>query len=106
MKFFHSIRWRLQLWYGILLVTVLGGFGVTAYQLETIRQIRRIDEELQRRLPILVESQRPVRGNRELREFSLAPRDASLFERPGDEAVYYVVWLRHSLTPKIGRAHV
>ena len=25
MKFFHSIRWRLQLWHGLLLVMVLAG---------------------------------------------------------------------------------
>lgn len=95
MKFPHSIRWRLQLWYGVLLALLLGGFGVTAYQLESARQLRRIDEELQQRLPVLVKSQRPSRANREIREFSLSPRDAALFDPQGDGAFYYVVWLRH-----------
>ncbi len=95
MKFFRSIRWRLQLWYGMLLALLLGGFGLTAYQLESARQIRRIDEELQKRLPILVKSQRPSRANREIREFSLSSKDAALFDQEGDGAFYYVVWLRH-----------
>lgn len=95
MKFFQSIRWRLQLWYGVLLIAVLSGFGITAYRLESARQIRRIDEELQQRLPVLVESQRPVRGDRDLREFGLAAKDSSLFDQAGGEGFYYVVWLRH-----------
>jgi len=53
MKFLNSIKWRLQLWYGLILVLVLAGFGFTAYQLEWGRQIRRIDDELQRRFGIL-----------------------------------------------------
>ena len=100
MKVFHSIRWRLQLWYGLLLLAVLSGFGITAYRLESARQNRRIDEELQRRLPVLVAGQRPVRGNRGLREFSLSPREAALFDDSAREgAFYYVVWLRHSDQP-------
>jgi two-component system OmpR family sensor kinase len=95
MKFFQSIRWRLQLWYGVLLVVVLSGFGITAYRLESSRQLRLIDEELQQRLPLLVASQRPSRVNRELREFSLSPRDAALFDQEGSRSFYYVVWLRH-----------
>lgn len=50
---FHSIRWRLQLWYGVILVAVLVGFGVTAYRLEYNRRFRSIDEELQRRMAAL-----------------------------------------------------
>ncbi len=99
MKFFKSIRWRLQLWYGVLLIAVLSGFGITAYRLESARQIRRIDEELQQRLPVLVESQRPVRGDRDLREFGLASKDSSLFDQAGGEGFYYVVWLRHGTRP-------
>jgi len=51
--FFRSIRWRLQLWYGLILVVVLVGFGVTAYQLQRGRQLRRTDAELERRLSSL-----------------------------------------------------
>ncbi|MGA9777672.1 MAG: ATP-binding protein [Verrucomicrobiia bacterium] len=56
---FKSIKWRLQLWYGLILVLVLAGFGFTAYQLEWGRQMRRIDEELQRRVGVLATALRP-----------------------------------------------
>ena len=95
MKFLQSIRWRLQLWHGVLLVLVLSGFGITAYRLEIARQIRRIDEELQQRLPVLVDSQHPARGDRERRELTVSPADAVLFDRQGESPFYYVVWLRH-----------
>ncbi|MFO1487997.1 MAG: ATP-binding protein [Verrucomicrobiota bacterium] len=59
----NSIKWRLQLWYGFILVAVLVGFGVTAYQLERGRQMRRIDGELQRRLnPLASVLRQPPRG--------------------------------------------
>src|SRR5437016_1035790 len=48
--FLKSIRWRLQMWYGIILIGVLAGFGVTAYELQRGKQFRRIDEELTRRV--------------------------------------------------------
>src|SRR6266536_757378 len=48
-----SIRWRLQLWLGFLLICVLSGFGVAVYQLQRINQLNQIDEELQRRLAAL-----------------------------------------------------
>lgn len=59
MKWFRSIRWRLQLWYGVILLAVLAGLGITAYQLERGRQFRRIDGELQRRLGALLSPFRP-----------------------------------------------
>jgi heavy metal sensor kinase len=51
--FFKSIRWRLQLWYGIILLLVLGGFGLTAYRLQRGREYREIDAELHHRLTVL-----------------------------------------------------
>ncbi len=45
-----SIRWRLQAWHSIILVVVLAGFGVTAYQVARDNQLRRIDQELGQRL--------------------------------------------------------
>ncbi|HEX4342399.1 MAG TPA: histidine kinase dimerization/phospho-acceptor domain-containing protein, partial [Verrucomicrobiae bacterium] len=59
MKIFNSIRWRLQIWYGLILVVVLAGFGVTAYQLERGRQFRRVDEGLQRRFNFVADVTRP-----------------------------------------------
>ena len=60
---FKSIKWRLQIWYGLILVAVLAGFGVTAFQLERGRVLRRIDEELNRRVNALSGALRqPPRG--------------------------------------------
>ena len=96
MRLPKSIRWRLQLWYGALLVAVLSGFGFTAFHLERVRQFRRIDEGLQVRLSALVDalraapprdSERP--GGAELR---LNPEQAALFG--GREGYYFAVWMR------------
>ena len=63
MKIFKSIRWRLQLWYGLILVVVLAGFGFTAYLLEWGRQVRMIDVQFQWRRDFLVNAfHRPPRG--------------------------------------------
>ena len=51
---FKSIRWRFQIWYGIILIGVLTAFGFTSYQLERGRQFRHIDGELQRRVNGLI----------------------------------------------------
>jgi heavy metal sensor kinase len=56
MKIFKSIKWRLQIWYGLILVVVLAGFGFTAYQLERNRQFRHLDDELHQRIGILANS--------------------------------------------------
>jgi signal transduction histidine kinase len=59
-----SIKWRLQIWYGLILVAVLAGFGFTAYQMERTWQFRRIDDELHRRIGVLANALRrpPPRG--------------------------------------------
>ena len=65
MSFFHSIRWRLQIWHGALLCLVLAGFGVTAHQLQRGNELRRVDQELQPRLRALMEAgRRPPGGDR------------------------------------------
>ena len=51
--FTHSIRWRLQLWLGFLLVCILTGFGLTAYHLHRNNQLSQIDQEIQRRVDVL-----------------------------------------------------
>jgi len=51
--FTKSIRGRLLLWLGFLLVCTLTAFGVTAYQLHRANEIRQFDEELQHRLAAL-----------------------------------------------------
>ena len=97
MKRLQSIRWRLQIWHGLLLVAVLAGFGVAIYRVESDRQSRRIDAELQRRLQALAASRHPMRGaNPPRQQFVLSPENAVLFDHEGDGEFYYVVWLHGS----------
>jgi signal transduction histidine kinase len=55
----HSIRWRLQWWIGFLLLCVLSGFGFTAYQLQRVSVINRIDKHLEYRVAAI---SRDLRG--------------------------------------------
>lgn len=62
MNVFNSIRGRLQLWYGLILVALIAGFGFTSYELERTHVYRRVDDELQPRAGFLVAALRePVR---------------------------------------------
>ncbi len=77
--FLNSIRWRLQLWHGLLLIVVLAGFGLTAYQLQRINQLKRIDQELQRRMAAVTGMiRRPGEGvgRPPLERMPLTPRPA------------------------------
>ena len=58
MKFFHSIRWRLQLWHGLLLTLVLAGFGFTAWRLQRTTQFQRVDQELEQRISVVAGAMR------------------------------------------------
>ena len=42
----HSIRFRLQVWHGLMLALVLVAFGVTAYEAAWQDRLQRVDEEL------------------------------------------------------------
>ena len=117
MNFLRSIRWRLQLWHGVILLTVLLGFGVTAYRLEEANEWRRVDAELRQRLQAVHDSLRrpppgpppeeepPPRGFPDLprqghpetppppRSFRIIPDRASLFASETN-GFYYILWLR------------
>jgi heavy metal sensor kinase len=54
-----SIKWRLQIWYGLILVAVLAGFGFTAYQLERGRMLRKVDDGLTMRLSLITGALHP-----------------------------------------------
>lgn len=122
--FSHSLRWRLQIWHGIMLLVVLTGFGFTAYRLQIGSEFRRVDQELQQRLGPIRDSMRrppPGRLGRPGRPGFLPPRDGvgrpaepspeDLEEGPPprglklsdgvsalfsgtSNAYYYAVWLR------------
>ena len=128
MKIFKSIKWRLQLWYGLILVIVLAGFGFTAYQLERNRQFRRIDDELHRRVGILADAlrrppprgqdadwrpfERPPRGqfpdgvppilqkNRPLPEFHLPEWATHLFDESDPHNFYFTITSQNIYNPK------
>jgi two-component system OmpR family sensor kinase len=51
----NSIRWRIQLWHGLLLFAVLTGFGITAYFFQYENALVRVDSELRLRLYLLHE---------------------------------------------------
>ena len=87
MKIFKSIKWRLQLWYGLILVVVLAGFGFTAYQLQRNRQFRQVDDELHRRISILASAlhRPPPRGQNGSRSpFDQPPRESDFGQPPMD----------------------
>jgi heavy metal sensor kinase len=81
MKMLKSIKWRLQLWYGLILVVVLAGFGFTAYQLERNQQFRRIDDELNRRVEMLAGTLHHPPPRRFEQNFNRPPPD----QAPEDE---------------------
>jgi two-component system, OmpR family, sensor kinase len=103
----HSLRWRLQIWYGLLLVIVLCAFGFTAHHLERVERLRNVDNELQHRLSSVVSALRagpprrtgppPPRtaqpgippGSPNL---ALTPEVAALFG--GDSPYYFAVWMQ------------
>lgn len=68
---FNSIRWRLQIWHGVILVVVLVAFALTAYHVARDNQLRRVDQELDQRLMALGRPQAPPR-----------PADALLDQSP------------------------
>ena len=114
MKWSHSIRWQLQLWHALLLVFVLAGFGLTAWQLQRMNLLSRVDRELEQRLGAVAsmmhprEDPRPGRRRpddfaREDRppsddlshspaELRLSAHELSLFEGVPGPAFYYIVW--------------
>jgi heavy metal sensor kinase len=80
--FAKSIRARFQLWLAFLLLVVLGGFGVTAYQLYRRSRLTEIDSQLERRIGSLTADVRggggphgPGRGFGGIREHMLPPLD-------------------------------
>jgi two-component system, OmpR family, sensor kinase len=111
MKIFNSIKWRLQIWYGLILVIVLAGFGFTAYQLEYGQQVHSVDGELHRRFAVIANAlhqpphnpenfDRPPPGNFpdatpeenvRAQNFSLPPQADILFDTNNPNSFYFLI---------------
>jgi heavy metal sensor kinase len=98
MTAFHSsIRWRMQVWHGLLLLAVLTAFGTTAYWLIQDNHLRRVDQELQRRLAMVAASvrlappMRPMSGGPVPSVMASAEQEA-MFAAAGGVRFYYLVW--------------
>ncbi len=104
----RSIRWRIQIWHGALLLAVLIGFGVVAYRLQRANELRHLDDALRRRIESLAASlqrggpeheppgRRPPRPEDDPQKFQPLLEDAALFA-PSPPAFYYTVWRRDGL---------
>ncbi|MEI6175760.1 MAG: ATP-binding protein [Verrucomicrobiota bacterium] len=82
MKFYHSIRWRLQLWHGLLLMLVLVGFGYTAWQLERATQLQRVDQDLERRVAVIAGAMRRGKSPQDRPPQDRPPQDRPPQGRP------------------------
>ena len=81
MKIFKSIKWRLQVWYGLILVAVLAALGITAYHLQRDLLMGRIDSELQRRIGAIADALHGHGPGRGRPPFDRPPPE----QMPGDE---------------------
>ncbi|MFZ4763639.1 MAG: sensor histidine kinase [Roseimicrobium sp.] len=95
----HTLRWRLLLWYGLLLLVVLLAFGFTAHHLERTERLRSVDQDLQQRLAAVVSALRarrlapPLQSDEPPRpNVAFPPEVRALFGE--DSGCYYAVWLR------------
>jgi len=80
-RLLSSIRWRLQAWHGLILVSVLVGFGVMAWHAARKAQLQRIDAELEQRLMGLFRPELPRRNPPEPHG---VPPSGPPGERPGE----------------------
>jgi heavy metal sensor kinase len=108
-----SIKWRLQIWYGLFLALVLMGFVGVSYQLESDRQFNNIDRELSDHIRMLMDSMqrpppprdpnepppddqppgRPFRPDRQRNGLHLPPKTfGTHFDFTGSKGFYYVIW--------------
>lgn len=59
MNVFKSIQWRLQIWYGLVLVAVLASLGIIACRLQRDLQLRDVDDALQRQFSFVADLLHP-----------------------------------------------
>ena len=97
----HSIRWRLLFWLAFLLVGILGGFGVTAHQLNRVNRLSQVDEALLQRVAALNRDLRgrPGFGPRERPPWEPAERDRAV-PRPPPEMPPLDDWMDGDRPPR------
>lgn len=79
---FRSIRWRVQIWHGLILGVALSGFGWTAWRLQETDHFRRIDTQLEQRANRFAQLSREAYGPPRPRP----PPPGSISARPQPES--------------------
>ena len=96
--FARSMRWRLQIWHGLILLGVVIGLEFAAYHLERRQRMGAIDQELQERSTLLTGFVRPPGAvddrARADPEFRVPPPVAQMFDATATSDFYFIVWLR------------
>src|SRR5277367_1457934 len=97
MRFTESLRFRIQVWHGLLLAAVLIGFAWADYRYQAANDLRRLDDELSLQVRNLMDGlpnpQVPVMPG-VAREFHLPASCAGMFEASHPAGYYYAVWRR------------
>ncbi len=92
-RIFHSIRWRLQLWHGLLLLVAMVGLWLSAFYLAVERRRLQADERIAHGMGGLMPSVNArfsgAAGERELR---LPEGVRAQFGAPEDGLCYFLVW--------------
>src|SRR5208283_3289888 len=101
---FKSIKWRLQIWYGLILVVVLAGFGFTAYLLEWGRQVRRIEFQLPPQAAGVFDSNTPNNPNNfyfiiQLRDGREIARSTNVPDRVSEDKRFSLWHTKQAPTP-------
>ena len=99
MRIPESLRFRIQLWYGFILAVVLTMFSVISYKHQKVGAIRRVDDELRKRLGVVQESMsardkslsEPQRSDAAL-ELKLPASRTALFDAQDPSGYFYIVW--------------
>jgi len=110
---FKSIKWRLQIGYGLVLAAVLTGLVCTSYQMERTRQYSNIQMEMNSHTGMIADSmrfpppprpdqpdqpprQRPFPPDHPPGRLHLPPRDdlilTNAFDATGTNGFYYAIW--------------
>jgi two-component system OmpR family sensor kinase len=81
---FRSIRWRLQIWHGSILLIVLTGLGLTAHQFQWAKEVRRLDQELDQKAEAVARTLRNPRADSRVPSSGFG----------SETGVYFILWRR------------